>query len=383
MAFDDPVTLALLGASSGFLDPRGGMMGGFHGALQGLQAGNEIKRKDLLAQQQQQKLTRDMESRQLLQDTLAKQQQAGDMHPVSIANALISTGHPELANQGFGLLKDFRSKVKTTNKVLKDGQEFTQPIFDDGTFGEVNSMPNPVRPMQVNQGSQVSFIDPNSLQQRGAVGVGMSPGDGARLAQGERHHQANYAIDIIKAQNAIREAQKPQFKDGAFIYNPTEDNPQGRIVPTDLYTAPKGSQAEKDKMSSRVKDTLGTDTEQLINKATGSVLGAGVDMGASVLGGTTSGAEANATLKLRAATLAGNVPRFEGPQSDADRKYYLEMAGDLANPMKTTKEKLVALKELRRIHNLPDPNGVSQTKNTGGASGSFDDGSGYSVRRLD
>jgi hypothetical protein len=52
------------------------------------------------------------------------------------------------------------------------------------------------------------------------------------------------------------------------------------------------------------------------------------------------------------------MPRFEGPQSDADRKYYLEMAGDLANPAKTTEEKLMALKELRRIHGLADENGV-------------------------
>ncbi len=180
-------------------------MGGFQGALQGLQAGNDIKRKDLLAQQQQQKLTRDMESRQLLQDTLARQQQAGDMHPVSIANALIATGHPELANQGFGLLKDFRSKVKTTQPVLKDGQEFTQPIFDDGSYGEVNSLPRPVRPMQVNQGSQVSFIDPNSLQQRGAVGVGMSPEGAAGLNQRAQQFAQSHGL---AQQNSAMQAHK-------------------------------------------------------------------------------------------------------------------------------------------------------------------------------
>ena len=150
---------------------------------------------------------------------------------------------------------------------------------------------------------------------------------------------------------------QPKFVDGAFVYPPNEQNPQGGMIKTDLFSAPKGSDAEKAKMSERVKTTLGDDTEQLIRQATGSMIGSGIDTVASVFGGTTKGAEANATLKLRAATLAGNMPRFEGSQSDADRKYYLEMAGDLANPSKTTFEKLMALKELRRIHNLADQNG--------------------------
>ena len=42
MALDDPRTLALLGASAGFLDPRGGPAMGFQGAINGMQAGNQI-----------------------------------------------------------------------------------------------------------------------------------------------------------------------------------------------------------------------------------------------------------------------------------------------------------------------------------------------------
>lgn len=189
-------------------------MGGFQGALQGLHAGNEIQRKDLLSKQAQQKLTRQMDADQMLRDVLAQQQQAGDMHPVSIANALISTGHPDLVDKGFGIQKDFRSKVKTTQPVLKDGQEFTQPIFDDGSFGEVSSLPRPVRPMQVNQGNQVSFIDPNSLQSRGAVGVGMSPGESARLAQSAQQFGASHGL---AQQNSAMQAQKLMMEmDPAF-----------------------------------------------------------------------------------------------------------------------------------------------------------------------
>ena len=44
----NPRTLMLLGASSGFLDPHGGMSSGFQNAMQGLHTGNMIR------QQQQQ-----------------------------------------------------------------------------------------------------------------------------------------------------------------------------------------------------------------------------------------------------------------------------------------------------------------------------------------
>lgn len=379
MAFDDPLTLALLGASAGFLDPRGGMMGGFQGALQGLHAGNEIKRKDLLSQQAQQKLTRQMDADQMLRDVLAQQQQAGDMHPVSIGNALIGTGHPDLVNQGLGIMKDFRTKVKTTQPVLKDGQEFTQPIFDDGSFGEVSSLPRPVRPMQVNQGSQVSFIDPNSLQSRGAVGVGMAPGESARLAQSASQHADNMGMQNQRLTMDRRAQVQPKFQDGAFVYPPTADNPEGRVIPTEMFTPPKGSVAASKASAAKVNGLL-DEAERLIPKATGSLIGSVVDSGFGALGVSTEGARGIASLKPIEAGLVMNMPRLEGPQSNLDQQLYREAAGQIGNPNIPAQTKKAAIDTIRRIQRTyPDAFGNQQTQQQPASTSS----GGYSVRRLD
>lgn len=350
--FSDPMTLALLGASAGFLDPRGGMMGGFQGALQGMQAGNQMKQ--LAAQQQMaaMKLQKQMEVQDYLKK-LSASPHASD--PVSMGNALINSGHQELMTLGANLLKS-----KTVKSFMKGLDQNNNPTYYAGySTGEVS--PTGVTPaeklMQINRGSQIDLANPYTGDAHKSIGVGMAPGQAAQLAQSANQFNMSHALAQQNSALARYKAMQPKFVDGAFIYPPNEQNPQGGMIKTDLFSAPKGSDAEKAKMSERVKTTLGDDTEQLIRQATGSMIGSGVDTVASAFGGTTKGAEANATLKLRAATLAGNMPRFEGPQSDADRKYYLEMAGDLANPSKTTIEKLMALKELRRIHNLADQNG--------------------------
>lgn len=355
-----PQRMALLGAAAGFLDPNGGTIAGFHGAMNGLQIGNQMKQ--LAAQQQMaaMKLQKQMEVQDYLK-RLAASPKASD--PVSMGNALINSGHQELMTLGANLLKS-----KTAKSFLKGLDQNGNPTYYTGySTGEVS--PTGVTPaeklMQVNEGNQITARNPYNFAQTGsAVPIKMSQGEAARLSQQERQFgmshglaQQNAALAQQNSALARYKAMQPKFVDGAFVYPPNEQNPQGGMIKTDLFSAPKGSDAEKAKMSERVKTTLGDDTEQLIRQATGSMIGSGVDTVASAFGGTTKGAEANATLKLRAATLAGNMPRFEGPQSDADRKYYLEMAGDLANPSKTTIEKLMALKELRRIHNLADQNG--------------------------
>lgn len=214
MAFDDPITLALLGASSGFLDPRGGMSGGFHGALQGLQAGHEIQRQNLLAQRQDQQLMRDMEARQLLSDTIARQQESGKTDLRSLGNALIATGHPDLIKHGIEFNKG-APKVKTTTKVMRDGQAFAQPIFDTGEFGELSQLPAAEKLMQINQGSQVGLANPFTGQIQSAVGVGMSPGESARLAQSQQ--QFNQSQGLAQQRLALDQARaamefSPEFQ---------------------------------------------------------------------------------------------------------------------------------------------------------------------------
>lgn len=349
--FSDPMTLALLGASAGFLDPNGGMMGGFQGALQGMQAGNQMKTQAAQSQMAARKLQKQIEIENYMKSLSAK-------HGSNLQGLLqegMTSGIPEV----MGTMSKIASGLK--GQYLRsqgpDGQGTYQYANNIGQVSPTGIPLAPEKLMQINRGSQIDLANPFTGEAQKSLAVGMAPGESARLAQSDRHFVASHGLAQQNSALARYQALQPKFVDGAFIYPPNEQNPQGGMIKTDLFTAPKGSEAEKLRMSDRVKNTLGDDTEQLIKQATGSMIGSAVDTGASLFGGTTKGAEANAILKLRAATLAGNMPRFEGPQSDADRKYYLEMAGDLANPSKTTTEKLVALKELRRIHNIADQSG--------------------------
>ena len=369
----NPKMMGLLGLAQGLLQssgasPRQITMGealgnGLQGGMQGMQQGMDMQMRNQHmqaiqneAQMRQNKLLRDLEARDRLSSIVGGL--GPNANPGSISSAIMASGDVDLLPYA----AQFRSampKVKTTAKVMKDGQAFIQPIYDTGEFGELSGLPAAEKAMQVNTGSQMRFLDPYNLQSRGeSLPISMSPAEQARLAQSERHFGASHGLAQQNAQFQRQQELKPQYKDGYWVTPPNSQNPEGLLSPTALAAAPKGSVAEKTKMAEKVKSTLGEDTEQLIQKATGSGIGAARDAAASVLGITTDPAKANATLKLRAATLAGSMPRFEGPQSDADRKYYLEMAGDLANPAKTTEEKLMALKELRRIHGLADENGV-------------------------
>lgn len=371
LGFRDPMTLALLGASAGFLDPRGGMMAGFQGAMHGMNLGDQMQQQGIQQQMLAKKLQRQIQTEDYMRQLAQKH--AGN--PMAMAKEAITSGDPAVIQMGLNIAKGLGTKY------LQSQDASGNVVHAIGNnFGDITNTDSrvPTKLMQVNEGNQITFRNPYTGQSNGSVGVGMSPGEAARLSQSEI--QFGMSHNLAQQNSALEryKAMQPKFVDGAFVYPPNEQNPQGGMIKTDLFTAPKGSEAEKSKMSERVKNTLGDDTEQLIKQATGSMIGSAVDTGASLFGATTKGAEANAILKLRSATLAGNMPRFEGPQSDADRKYYLEMAGDLANPSKTTTEKLVALKELRRIHNLADQNGGVISNSISGNSGY----QGFSSREL-
>lgn len=357
--FNDPITLALLGAGSGFLDPRGGMLGGFHGAMQGLQAGYGMQDREEERKLKQQDALHRIEAQQYL-----KANQLDGTDPRKLITGMVMSGNPHLMNMAATMQKSLPTVKSTVKGFDAQGNPVFHNVMNTGELSSTGITPAE-QAMQVNQGSQISFIDPFSLKPRGqSMAVGMAPGEQARLAQsyaqmGQSAQQHADTMGMQRERLSFDKGQKgkPQLVNGSWVYPPTVENPQGMVIPTDMTTAPKGSQAEKAVMAKRIENTLGDDTEELIKAATGSYLGAGRDLAASLVGVTTDPAEANATLKLRAATLAGNMPRFEGPQSDADRAYYLEMAGDLANPTKTDKQKLAALKELKRINGLIDSSG--------------------------
>ena len=380
MNFTDPKMMALLSAGGSLLQSSGAsprpinigeaMGNAVPAAMQGAHSAYAFQQQE----EQRKKIANEALQRIQAQEFLQKHQQSGS-DPRSISRDAMMSGNPILMGMAGDMMKSM-PKVKST---IKGYDESGNPVFhnvmDTGEVSATNIRPAEKMSFQ-NTGQETLGIDPFTGERRLSLQNSMAPGEQARLAQsaqqfGASHGlaQQNAALARDNAAFARQQAMKPQFKDGYWVTPPNANNPQGSLVSTDIATAPKGSQMERTRLSGKVKEVLGGDTEQLIGEATGSLLGNVRDMAASTVGVTTSPAKANAKLRVRAATLAGNMPRFEGPQSDADRQYYLDMAGDLANPNKTKEEKLMALEELRRIHNLAGKDGVVNSGGGGGSDG--------------
>lgn len=92
------------------------------------------------------------------------------------------------------------------------------------------------------------------------------------------------------------------------------------------------------------------EADKLIDKSTGSMGGTAVDMAAGAVGKSTEGAKAGARLKVIQAGLMTNMPRMEGPQSDADVALYRQAAaqiGDTTVPRETRKAALETVRSLQ------------------------------------
>lgn len=87
----------------------------------------------------------------------------------------------------------------------------------------------------------------------------------------------------------------------------------------------------------------------LLDRATGSDIGAGVDRALQVFGVSTAGARANAALAPLAGALTALVPRFEGSQSNEDRANYERQSGLLADESKPVETRKAAAKAVLDI----------------------------------
>ena len=87
----------------------------------------------------------------------------------------------------------------------------------------------------------------------------------------------------------------------------------------------------------------------LIDQSTGSGAGRLVDIGAGFVGQATKGAIAIGKIAPVADLALTMMPRFEGPQSNADTKSYKEAAGQLADPTLPTEIRKQAGRAVLRI----------------------------------
>lgn len=93
------------------------------------------------------------------------------------------------------------------------------------------------------------------------------------------------------------------------------------------------------------------EADKLIDNSTGSIGGAGVDIGAAALGKATEGAKNIARLKVIQTGLMLNMPRMEGPQSDADVALYRQAAASVGDPTVPRETRKAALETIRYLQN--------------------------------
>jgi hypothetical protein len=171
------------------------------------------------AQMKQDELKRRLADQEAMRQILGKFQGGGSRKEMS--NALISSGVPALVEYGIKIAP----KVKSTAKGYDaNGQPMLHNVYDTGELESTGVTPAE-KLMQVNQGSQIGLLDPYTGQARGALGVGMSPGEGARLAQSERQFQQSHGLAQQAAQlNLLRAQQEldPSFQAQKQTVNPQE-----------------------------------------------------------------------------------------------------------------------------------------------------------------
>lgn len=124
--------------------------------------------------------------------------------------------------------------------------------------------------------------------------------------------------------------------------------------------------AEREKPVAEAKESLQliNQAEKLLDTATGSLTGTGVDIVAGAFGKSTAGAQDAAKLKAIQGALVAKMPKMSGPQSDKDVLLYREMAaqvGDSTIPADTRKAALGTLREIQERYAKVEPGSSVQT----------------------
>jgi hypothetical protein len=117
---------------------------------------------------------------------------------------------------------------------------------------------------------------------------------------------------------------------------------------------------ERTKPVTEAKESLSliNQAELLLDKATASLTGTGVDVLAGAFGKSTEGAQAAAQLKAIQGALVAKMPKMSGPQSDKDVVLYREMAGQIGDstlPVDTRKAALGTIRQIQeRYAKIPE-----------------------------
>lgn len=273
----------------------------------------------------------------------------------AIGDKMASAGLVDKAQQYYGMAERFRPKYSTTPQKMVVGGKLTNVLVsEDGSVKTLDGYDVPPEMVSTDLGNRVVWSDKNAIQPGQALGKTMTPSDAANFGLARQKFAYEQSKDA-----------QPKYVDGVWVIPPSKGQPTGAVVETPYAAPPKGSAAANVRSANK---TLGLvdEAEKLLNKATGSYVGAGIDTAASVFGASTEGAKATAQLRALEGSLIQSMPRMEGPQSDKDVALYRQaagMIGDHTIPVETRKAAIAQIRSLQEKY-ASDPLGSGRASNT-------------------
>ena len=279
----------------------------------------------------------------------------------AVYNALIKAGYIDEATK-------YRPKVAHTVETMRDGAPVSLQLDEYGQpVGQ--SMQQWKAPVQINTGGAIQYRSPVGLDGQNFQ-ITMDPAQRDASARGwagvniqkQAAERANRAEDRVA--KSLGDAKWDSAR-GQFVYDPSEQYPQGRAVsPDGVVTTHKGSAAAVNNGQKDATDALAliAQAKKLIPKSTSSYIGAGLDAAGRMVGYGTSGADTGAQLKAIGGMLTAKMPKMSGPQSDKDVQLYREMAGQVGDttlPVSTRMAALNAVEEIQQRY-ANDPTGIGR-----------------------
>jgi hypothetical protein len=257
-------------------------------------------------------------------------------------------------------------KLKETRSMMMNGQRVTVNLYEDGTHDVLPYSPDAEKAHFTNVGNAVVPVDPFTGKPiGGGLPISQSPDAAASVAAQVRGQ--NLSAQTAREGHAITAAgqSRPQWDAtaGQWMFPPRSGVAGEAVTPQGFNPG-----AGKKEVASRAAVAIVDKAKPLIEAATGSYVGSGLDQLARVFGMSTEGSLAIGKLKVLEAALVLNQPRMEGPQSDRDAQRYTEAAGAIGDPTVPAEQKLAAVETIRDLHQTYG--GIYGTAGSGGRSAS-------------
>lgn len=166
----------------------------------------------------------------------------------------------------------------------------------------------------------------------------------------QRAQEKDAAQAALKAQqDQLNEFKRQGMAQSAEARALTAEIAKGNLAIRQLESEAKAEERNKPVTEAKESIKLIDQAEKLLDKATASLTGTGVDVLAGSVGVSTEGAKAAAQLKAIQGALVSKMPKMSGPQSDKDVLLYREMAGQIGDSTLPVGTRKAALETIRQI----------------------------------